>query len=139
KKIVTLILINAILIQIVGCYSYQEITKEEFLNVKENEDLRVTTKNQTSYEFDAEDYIVKNDSIYGNGKIVNTKLKKRYYKDFEGSIYLGDVESLKFDSFDVISTVVVVAVTAGFIALVISGFSISFAGWGEKGGSGHGL
>ena len=122
KKIVSAFLINAILIQIVGCYSYQEITKEEFLNAKENEDLRVTTKNQTSYEFDAEDYIVKNDSIYGNGHIVNTKIKKRYYKDFEGSIYLGDVESFQFDNFDVISTIVVVAVTVGFLSLGFRNF-----------------
>jgi len=129
KKIVTLILINAILIQIVGCYSYQEITKEEFLNAKENEDLRVTTKNQTSYEFESEDYIVKNDSIYGNGKIVNTKIKKRYYKDFEGSIYLEDIKSFQFDSFDIISTIIVVAVSVGFIALGLSNVDIGKSPW----------
>jgi hypothetical protein len=122
KKIVSLFLINAILIQFVGCYSYQEITKEEFLNAKENEDLRVTTKNQTSYEFNSEDYVIKNDSIYGSGKIVNVNLKKRYYKDFEGSIFLGDIESLQFDSFDVISTMVVVAVTLGFLAVTLRNF-----------------
>ena len=122
KKIVSVFLINAILIQIVGCYSYQEITKEELLNAKENEDLRVTTKNHNTYEFASEDYIVKNDSICGNGKIVNVNLKKRYYKDFEGSIYLGNVESLKFDSFDVISTIVVVAVTVGFFAVTLRNF-----------------
>ena len=120
KKIVSLFLINAILVQIVGCYSYQEITKEDFLNVKEQENLRVTTKNQNSYEFDSEDYIVKNDSIYGNGKIVNTKLKKRYYKDFEGSIYLDDIESFQFDSFDTISTIIVLGVTVGIITLMVN-------------------
>ena len=124
KKIVSAFLINAILIQIVGCYSYQEITRDEFLNTKENEDLRVTTKNQTSYEFNSEDYIVKNDSIYGNGKIVNTKLKKRYYKDFEGSIYLDDIKSFQFDSFDTISTIIVIAVSVGFIALGLSNVDI---------------
>ena len=124
KKIVSAFLINAILIQIVGCYSYQEITKEDFLNVKEQENLRVTTKNQNSYEFDSEDYIVKNDSIYGNGKIVNTKLKKRYYKDFEGSIYLDDIKSFQFDSFDTISTIIVIAVSVGFIALGLSNVDI---------------
>jgi len=131
KKIVSVFLINAILIQIVGCYSYQEITKEEFLKAKENEDLRATTKNQTSYEFDSEDYIVKNDSIYGNGKIVNTKIKKRYYYDFEGSIYLEDIKSFQFDSFDIISTIIVVAVSVGFIALGLSNVDIGKSPWSD--------
>ena len=121
KRYISSILIVALL-NLAGCYSYQEITKEEFLNAKENEDLRVTTKNQNTYEFDSEDYIVRNDSIYGNGKVVNIKLKKRYYKDFKGSIYLGDVESFQFDNFDVISTIVVVAVTVGFLSLGFRNF-----------------
>ena len=119
-------LLTVSFLNFVGCYSYEEITKEEFLNAKESEDLRVTTKNHYTFDFDSGDYIVKKDSIYGNGKLVTAGLMKKDYSDFNGRISLEGIDSFQFDRFDIISTTIAVAI----IGLIISaGFS-----WGSEGG-----
>jgi len=124
KKLISSLLIAVILTQIVGCYSYQEITKDEFIRAEDYVDLQVITKNNHTYKFDGGDYIVKEDSISGSGKIVTPMLKRRDYKDFNGSIYLGDIESLKFDSFNVLITIIGIAATAGIILWISSGVSV---------------
>jgi len=43
-KIISGLLITALLTQIVGCYSYQEITKDEFIKAEDHLDLQVKTK-----------------------------------------------------------------------------------------------
>ena len=131
-------LIAVILTQIVGCYSYQEITKDEFIRAEDYVDLQVITKNNHTYKFDGGDYIVKEDSIYGSGKFVNRKPRKTVFKDFTGSIYLGDIESLKFDSFNVLITIIGIASIAGIIALVFQNAGPSLKGWGTS-GSGNAL
>ena len=108
KRYISAILIPCLLLQLCGCYSYQEITKDEFINADDKIDLKITTKNRYTYKFDEGDYLVKGDSIYGQGKFLNIKLKETDYKDFTGSIFLGDIESLKFDSFDTLTTILLI-------------------------------
>ncbi len=120
KRYISAILVPCLLMQFFGCYSYQEITKEEFINADDYMDLKITTKDRYTYKFDEGDYLVKEDSIYGRGEFLNNKLKETDYKDFTGSISLGDIESLKFDSFDTISTIVVIVALGGLIAFMIS-------------------
>jgi hypothetical protein len=138
KKYLMLLLIFSLMFQLAGCYSYQEITKTEFIEAEDYMDLKVITKNQHTYEFDEGDYIVKEDSIYGNGKMVNIKLYKKEYKDFSGSIYLGDIQSFKFDSFDALSTILGIAAIVGIIVYVVSSVNVSLGGWGPS-GSGNSL
>ena len=99
KKLISSILALALLTQIVGCYSYQEITKEEFNQTEEYSDLIVRTKNKYTYEFDENGYAVKEDSIYGSGRLI-LKPGIVFSEDFTGSIYLKDIESLRIDRFD---------------------------------------
>ena len=124
KKIILGILITTLLTQILGCYTYQEITKEEFMNTKEYEDLQVTTKNQVTYQFDSGDYIVKNDSIYGNGKIVYLMIKNRDYKDFNGSIYLNDISSYRIDKVNTPITIIFIATIVGLLYVMSQGLHI---------------
>ena len=70
KKLISSILVSILLTQIVGCYSYQEITKEEFSQTEDYSDLKVRTKNQYTYEFDEGNYTFSKDSIYGSGKLI---------------------------------------------------------------------
>ena len=93
KKLISSILAFAMLTQIVGCYSYQEITKEEFVQTEEYSDLKVRTKSQSIYKFDEGSYTVMEDSIYGSGK---TKLKhsNKRFEDYTGSVYLEDRKSV---------------------------------------------
>jgi len=94
KKLTITITILSFL-NLIGCYSYQEITKDEFTEAEEYLDLQVITKDQYIYEFDEGNYIVQEDSINGSGKFVNKKLIKARFKDFNGSIYLEDIETFK--------------------------------------------
>ena len=113
-----------LLTQILGCYTYQEITKEEFMDTKEFEDLQITTINQVTYQFDSEDYVVKNDSIYGNGKIVNLMLINRDYNDFTGSIYLKDISSYRIDKFNAPITIIFIATIVGLFYVMGQGLHI---------------
>ena len=123
-KIISGLLITALLTQFVGCYSYQEITKDEFIKAEDHVDLQIRTKDQQIYEFDEGDYIVEADSIYGSGKFVNRKNRKTKFNDFSGSIYLEDIESFKFDRFNALVTILGVAVIAGIIAWMASSVKI---------------
>ena len=133
KKLISSILAFALLTQIVGCYSYQEITKEEFSQAEEYLDLQVKTKNQYIYEFYENDYTVKEDSIYGSGRNIFKPGSWDWDEDFTGSIPLKDIESFKFDRFNTGNTLGVITVIAffgGIIALVVSGISSAgFGGW----------
>jgi len=131
KKLISILLAFTLLTQIVGCYSYQEITKEEFVQTEEYSDLRVRIKDQNWYEFNENDYTVKEDSIYGSGRIIFKPGSWDWDEDFTGSIPLKDIESFKFDRFNTGNTLGVITVIAffgGIIALVVSG--ISSAGFG---------
>jgi len=133
-KIISGLLITVLLTQIVGCYSYQEITKDEFIKAEDHLDLQVKTKNQQIYEFDEGDYTVKEDSIYGSGKFVIRKNIKTKTKDFTGSIYLEDIESFKFDRFNALVTILGIAVFAGIIAWMASGVRIGLGAAPSGGG-----
>ncbi len=125
KKLISSILVFALLTQIVGCYTYQEITKEEFVQTEEYTDLQVKTTNQYIYQFDEGDYTATEDSIYGSGKL---KLKSgiKVNEDYAGSIYLGDVESFKFDKFDIIVTILVSAIGVGLLYLMGRNFGKTY-------------
>ena len=127
KKFITSILVCALLTQIVGCYAYQEITKEEFSKAEEYSDLRVKTKNQYIYEFDEDDYTVKEDSIYGSGKL-KSKSGVKVNEYYTGSVYLGDIESFKFDRFSPTSTIIGIVIVGGIIALLVSSMDFGVKG-----------
>jgi len=127
NKLISSILAFALLIQIVGCYSYQEITKEEFSQTEEYSDLRVRTTNQNTYEFDENDYTVKKDSIYGSGKL-KSKSGVKVNEDYTGSVYLGDIESFKFDRFSPTSTIIGIVIVGGIIALLVSSMDLGVKG-----------
>ena len=120
KKLISSILTFTLLTQIAGCYSFQEITKEEFVQTEEYLDLQVLTKNQYIYKFDEGSYTVMEDSIYGSGK---TKLKNsnKRFEDYTGSVYLEDIESFEFDKFNSVITVLVIAAGVGLTVLGLTG------------------
>ena len=117
KKLISSLLVVALLTQIVGCYSYQEITKEEFVQTEEYSDLRVRTKDQNWYEFYENDYTVKEDSIYGSGRKI-FKVGSKFDEDFTGSISIDDIESFKFDRIDIVLTIWVSATVVGLIVFI---------------------
>ena len=123
KKLISSIIVFALLTQIVGCYSYQEITKEEFVQAEEYLNLRVRTRDQNWYEFYENNYTVKEDSIYGSGRNI-FKPGSKFDEDFTGSIPLKEIESFKFDRFNTIVTIFAIAIPVGLIAFIASTFKI---------------
>jgi len=138
KKLISGLLITSLCIQFAGCYSYNKITKDELINTKEYKDLQVTTKNEYIYEFDEGNYTVDGDSIYGSGRFFDSRVEKAKYKDFTGSIYLPDIEKIKFDEFDTAVTILSVTVVVGLIVLLVANIKPSLKDFGGS-GSGNSL
>jgi len=67
KKYIASILIPALLINLCGCYSMREITKDEFTDQIGEGDLIIYTKDSTSYLFEEFNYKISNDSLFGKG------------------------------------------------------------------------
>ena len=61
KKYISAILINAFLLQFVGCYSQKEITYDEFYIMPRTEEATIETKNGDTFDLDSDslrhDYI----------------------------------------------------------------------------------
>ena len=93
KKYITAVLIPCLLLYLSGCYSMQEVTKEEFSPAPDYPELYVKTKDY-EYTFEEGNYIFKNDTIYGKGEL---KLLVNPYVPFEGTISINDVEKIEMD------------------------------------------
>lgn len=115
----TLSIVIVGLLNLVGCYSNQIITKNELVQEKDYSVLKVTTTNRNRYEFIKGGYTVTEDSIYGSGKLKFSK-GKRISEDFEGSIHFKDVSSIEANVFDTMITVLGVVVGIGFVIMIIS-------------------
>lgn len=117
-KKITLSIVIVALLNLVGCYSQQIITKNELVQVKEYPVLKVTTTNRNRYEFIKGGYTVTEDSIYGSGKLKLSK-GKRIIEDFKGSIHFKDISSIEVNLFDTMYTVLGVAVGIGMVVMII--------------------
>ena len=115
----TLSIVIVGLLNLVGCYSNQIITKNELVQEKDYSVLKVTTTNGNRYEFIKGGYTVTEDSIYGSGKLKLSK-GKRISEDFKGSIHFKDVSSIEANVFDTMITVLGVVVGIGFVIMIIS-------------------
>ena len=56
-----------------------------------------------------------------------------FRKDYNGSIYLEDVEKLKMDGFDLVTTVLAIAIPIALFVWFIIGFEMSVNPWGNTG------
>ncbi len=122
KKLISSFLVVTLL-NLLGCYSYQTLTKDELSQAEKYTDLQVKTKNQYTYEFDEGNYTFSKDSIYGSGKL-KLKNDKRVNEDYNGSIYFEEIEKLKMDGFDIVTTILVIAIPIALIVLAASSFSL---------------
>ena len=123
KPIIWITILAVLNIILVGCYSFQEVTQEELIEAKTEDnkhlDLRIVTKTGRTYQFNKDDYTIKEDSISGTGKnIIYSPITKPIYKDFTGSIYFGDIETISLDKSNVITTLLALGIIAGLIILI---------------------
>jgi len=69
KKYIVSVLITTILIQLYGCYSMRDISKDELAGLQDGGDLIVYTKDSTIYSFEESNYHFLNDSLFGKGYV----------------------------------------------------------------------
>ena len=122
KNYIASILIPALLIQLCGCYSVKELSKDEIAELKVGGDLIVHTKDSTIYFFEKSDYHTSNDSLYGKGYA-----KFSDATDFkavnESIVPLTDIESIQQDELNLVTTVLLFG---GILLVVIAGILILF-------------
>ena len=124
KKYIVTGLIPALLIQLSGCYSMKEFSKDEIAGLKEGGDLIVYTKDLTIYSFEESNYHISNDSLYGKGYVKFSK-DADFKVPAEESIALNKIESIQQDELNPTNTTWLLS--GGILLVVLVGSFIAFA------------
>lgn len=120
KKYIVSVLIPALFIQLYGCYSMQDISKDELTGLKEGGDLIVYTKDATIYFFEESTYHISNDSLYVKGYVKSSTHATKV--EIEKSIALTNIESIQQDEINPVTTSLLVLgsiLTAAGVAFLI--------------------
>ena len=124
KKYIVFVLIPALIIQLYGCYSLREISKDEMVGLKEGGDLIVYTKDSTIYSFKESNYHISNDSLYGKG-YVKFNDNSGFKVAIENTIALKNIKAIERDELNPVTTTLLIT---GSVILVVGGvFFIAFA------------
>ena len=114
KKYIISFLIPALLIQLYGCYSMQDIPKEEITGLGGEGDLIVYTKDATIYFFEESNYLIANDSLYVEGYIKSSDEASKV--EIEKSIALTNIESIQQNEINPVTTSLLVIGSILFVA-----------------------
>ena len=98
KKCFISVLIPYMLLHFSGCYSMQEVTKDEFLQASDYPELYIRTKDK-EYAFEEKSYNISNDTILGKGEYILKIKPENNFEPFEGKIFIKDVDEIKTDSY----------------------------------------
>ena len=124
KKYIVFVLIPALIIQLYGCYSLREISKDEMVGLKEGGDLIIYTKDSTIYSFKESSYHISNDSLYGKG-YVKFNDNSGFKVAIENTIALKNIKAIERDELNPVTTTLLIT---GCVILVVGGvFFIAFA------------
>jgi hypothetical protein len=103
KKYIVSVLIPTLLIQLYGCYSMQDISKDELAGLKDGGDLIVHTKDSTIYFFEESNYHISNDSLYGKGYIKFSE-DSNFKVATESTIALSNITTVEQDEVNPVTT-----------------------------------
>ena len=103
KKYIVSVLIPALLIQLYGCYSMQDISRDEVAGLKDEGDLIVYTKDATIYFFEESNYHISNDSLYVKGYIKYSDFSASKV-EIEKSIAMTNIESIQQNEINPVTT-----------------------------------
>ena len=123
KKYIVFVLIPALLIQLYGCYSMQDISKDELTGLTDEGDIIVYTKDATIYFFEESNYHISNDSLYVKGYVKSSAYASKI--EIEKSIALTNIESIQQNEINPVTTSLLVIGSILFAAGV--GIIILFA------------
>ena len=119
KRYISAILITYFLLQLYGCYSFQEISKSELEQSNGEEYIRIKTTESKFYDFRENNYLIKNDSICGKG-IVYDDVVSLQNEDFNGGIAFSDIESISMEKLSATNITILALAGVGVIAAIIS-------------------
>ena len=121
KKLISSVLVVALL-NLVGCYSMSELTKEEVITDKEYDDLTVITKDSLKYKFEKPDFYIVNDTLKGIAGIIDQDTRIREH--FDANIPLSDIIMFETSKYDGTKTLIVIGAT---VLVVVGIFFIVLA------------
>lgn len=124
KKYIASVLIPALLIQLYGCYSMQDIPKDEIAGLKDGGDLIVYSKDSTIYSFEQSNYHISNDSLYGKGYVKFSE-DADFKVPVEESIALTKIETIQQDELNPTGTTWLII--GGILSVVVVGLFIAVA------------
>jgi len=107
KKYIVSVLIPVLLIQLCGCFSIKEISKDEMIELKDGDDLIVYTKDSTIYSFKESNYHISNDTLYGKGYIKSSE-DSDFNAEIESVIALTNIETIQQDELNPFTTTLLV-------------------------------
>ena len=100
KKILISFLLVAFINLLTGCYSFQSVSLSEFTQYKiekgKPNEIYVKTKEHEWYHFTNSNYYIKNDTLFGNGKL----LEEGWGELSSNKIALINIESLGINKKD---------------------------------------
>jgi hypothetical protein len=125
KKLISSLLVVALL-NLVGCYSTEIVSPNEYKEYVERGDIPseilVRLINFKEYRFATGGYVFKEDSLYGKGfELVNDS-----YQPFEGSIPFSQIESIQYEESNTVATYLLLGIiVVPFILMMV------WVVWGE--------
>ncbi len=123
KKLL-IILLLPVIINYLGCSIISSLTREEFNNAKQKNDLYVTVKGKETFYFEAGNYYVKGDSLYGIAS-------EAFKNNFKENINLNDVTALKMEKSSLALTLSLIVGVTG-IGVILFCMSLGYAFSHEK-------
>ncbi len=131
KKSISNILIILILVNSIGCYSYQQIKTWQIVKIRKSDEVRITTSEEEIDKFVENDEVkmtTVEEKVYylHNVQIKGSKLKGLYYTSRSSPRYRREVEEvvipidqikkIEIDSFDTVATIVTIIIILGIPA-----------------------
>ena len=133
KRYISAILIPCLLLQFCGCYSYNEVTMEEFKKYNGKDDVKIITKqdefilNRDSTDKNTLNWILNDSSIIIQEK---TLMQDKYYNstaDKKNEIKFKEIKSVSINETDsgetglILGGVIISTIIVGFIVLLFNG------------------
>ncbi len=119
KKYISAVLIPCLMMQLFGCYSFQNISVEELSNQKERDDITLIDTENYEYLFKVKNYTISNDSIVG--KAMRNKINNETEKEvFKGKIAISDIKSIQKYQINYVTSTLLILSIAGIIVGAIA-------------------
>lgn len=118
RKYIIIIIIPSLILHLAGCYSMQNITKEELSKEKEKGDIEVYTKSGSIYSYEKSKYYISNDSIYGTG-YVKFSADADYKVEVQNTLPMDNVKKIQQSELNYANTWLTIGAGAVLLAVTI--------------------